>query len=346
MKNKSRIKLLKAIHKEAGVLDDATSFIAKGIASIVDMNNPVTSIAQLILEGVIFSKVGWVGAIITTVLDVGFGINVTSLWQKISEHVIPFMTQNQGKSVNVDAASTQLTQQVVSSLGVPVDKQNITADEILQNDPAVKTSLNNMRNEIIKNAGVGSAAAGALGKSSIINIIKAIIKALFIGAGFSAAGNAISSGVKSFTGIGGDPQKTDEKKKEPSLNKNTSILKYVGNPSSSYSQAFVKYKNDAGKADSGGGGTFYLISKGPFNDLIFELVNKIYPDMPEKVKNDFEKNFEQVVSQVKQEFFSWNENIKIEREGTYIRVPSEIGGISLNSLKDIADLTLTLMQIK
>lgn len=348
MKRSARIKVINSINKQAEF--SLTNMLLDGLSSTFAsiQQDPITGIAQILLEGIIFTQLGWMGAIITTILDVGLGINVKSLFNAIKTYIIPFMTQNLGKSINVDSASTQLTNSVISSLNVSPTDANKTFGDVQQEKPELKSVGNlfskNEKDIIVKEAFLG----GLLSKLTLKGLIGSTIKALLIGAGFKSAGGAVVSGVKSMLGLDKETPKnttqTTDKKDQPDQLKENTILKYVGKPSGDEESNKV-YPNDAKKGDTEGGQSFYIISAGRFEDMMLDLVFRVYPNIKKEVARIIEKNFNKIVSQVKKEFVDWNDE-NIDQRGTYIRVPTQINGKKLNSFKDIVDLILSLFVIK
>ena len=324
-----------------------TNMIVDALSSTFNdiKNDPIGGISQLLLEGLIFSKIGWIGTIITVILDKGFGINASSLFSAIKNHIIPFMTQNQGKSVNVDSASSQLTNRVLSSLNVSPTDANKSFDQVAADNPELKLASNllfNQNGTIVKRAFLG----GLVAKLTASTLIKSIIKALLVGAGFSAAGEMVSQVVKS-TPAPTDETKpaTQDKKEEPvKIDTENTILKYVGKPSNDFESNKI-YPNDAPKNERDAGQAFYIISSGQFENMIFDLIFRVYPNMKGSVARIIEQNFGKVIPQIKREFVAWNDE-DVDEKGTYVRAPSKINGIPINSFKSIVDATLSLYRTR
>lgn len=344
MKRSARINLLKSINKQADFSIYDT--IIKSISSLVDLNNPVTSILNLLAQGVIFSYFGWTGAILAVFLDKAFGINVTSLCSTIKDYVIPFITGNAGKPTNVAAEAEKMTSQVLSKLNVKSTDANKTLDQVQQENPDVKTALAQFQ---IKKEGVAGAIVGAMARWSLWGIVKSIIIALLTGAGFSMAGEATKQIVQNVNSPGSSkpdplvPDKPPKDVKETPIDPEKSILKYVGAPSND--SAIIKQHPNTADKDGKDGDIFYIQSSGEFIPMLYNIVTQTYPNMSPKVKSIITNKFQTIAVPIMNEFVKWN-NEDIEKPGTYVRVPPRIDGIVLDSFKKIADMVLSRFAIR
>ena len=339
MNRRQRIAAINIMIKQAD--SGIVNFLVQALTPMFNSikNDPIGGIGQLLLEGVIFSSCfGWIGAIVVTVLDMVFGINVRTLLDTIKRIIVPFMQEHQGQPVDIDSASEHLSTQVMSSVGMNSTDANKTFDQITEENPGIKLAANLLVNRygIVKEAGL----LGILKNLTMGGFIKSLIKSLFIGAGFSAA----SSTVKNiFTGTSDQNKDITQSHESNKTDPEKSILKYVGRPTNS-SESMKKYNNDADK-DEKSGEAFYIISNGSFERMMYELVKETYPRMPENVADVIERNFDKVIYQIKEKFIEWNKE-DIDQPGTYVRVPTEIGGFPLNSFKNIADVILSMFAIK
>lgn len=348
MKRSARIELIKSLNKQADF--SLTNMIVQSLSSIFNdiKNDPIGGISQLLLEGLIFSKIGWIGTIITVILDKGFGINASSLFSSIKNAIIPFMTQNQGKSINIDSASNQLTNRILSSLNISSADANKPFEQVAADNPELKLASNLLFSEngsIVKRAALG----GLVSKLTASVLIRSIVKALLVGAGFSSVGEMVKQVIKPTSA----PAPTDETKpatqerkeeKPATIDIENTILKYVGKPSKDFESTKI-YQNDASKEEKDAGQAFYIISSGQFEDMIFNLIFKVYPNMKRNVAKIIEQNFGKIIPQIKREFEAWNEE-NISEQGVYVRVPTKINGMPINSFKGIVDATLSLYRTK
>ena len=347
MNSKNRIRKLAFIQREAEGFDTITNSLSSWLKTIIDPAHPIESIAQLLLEGMIFTKWGWIPGIIAGILDKGFGINVGSFWRVIKSVVVPFMQRNQGQPVDVNSAATDLASKVISGLNVSPTDIHTPFDSIMAENPELAAQGALLEYRITKRGGIGT----FLGMASLAGLIKSIIKALLIGAGFSLAGGAMVSG---FTGKPMGAQKSENElpqaspqNQKPKYGEHQTLINYAGKPSAvvyNGQSSNAKRNNSAGVDGKPERSAWYYISNGEFEDFLRDLVFGIYKNMDGRVVDFINKNFDAAAERIKSQFADWNRGIDIDEMGENVRVPSAIlcpvGEKKLESFKDIADLVL------
>jgi hypothetical protein len=329
MKHSKKIAIIKSLHKEAFDLNSLTDMFVSSLKSLIDPNHPIESVLQLIAEGFIASKFGFIGGIVAAVLNM-FGINIGTLWNLLSSHLGVFIHENKNNQFDINQAASQIANQTVDSLSIPQDAAN---------QPMMDVVGSKHNNGIVKEA------AGGIGGFALTSLLKSIIKAALIGAGYSTATGMIGSAV----GFGAKPSQT--KKPEtpisatqiaPIKQPQNTILNYVGNPSS---EGEIYHRNTADLEETSGY-AWYLTGDGNFNRYMYEWIFDVYPEMPDNIETIVNKYYPRAISQIKREFSKWNPEINIDTRGENIRVPQSINGIELHTIKDIVDLILSMFAIK
>lgn len=343
----------KYILKNAAVFEDYVSMLVKAFKEVIDPEHPYASILQLITEGFIFSRWGFVGSAVAVLLDKGFNINIKTVLSTIQQ-VLGQYFDGEHKSGNVDNVASNLTQQTLSVLNISPTDAAVPFQQVQDENPEIKNAIllnrftiNKYSSKILqKEAGLW----GALASFSLVGLIRAIIKAALIGAGFNAAANVMidnqnknnsSQTPPNTNNNAGAAVKIDNSKANNTTKEDDSILKYVGNPSG---QGTTYYNNNANLQDTNGK-AWYILSEGDFEDYIMDWTFSIYQDMDDDVVNILRIYLPKAIAAIKTEFVKWNPGVNIDKAYSEIRIPTRINNKELHCIKDIIDATLSLLKI-
>ncbi len=329
----NKIDVLKEMNKQAFDLQPLVNTLVSSIKNLIDPQNPITSVLQIITEGFIFSKWGWAAGIIATILDKVFNVNIKTLFATIRSSLGSFMPNNINKPVNIEEVSNMLTNDVLSKNNISSQEANKSFEQILQEQPEIQQQAQLIQLSLIKHSSMDKIAFfGAISKMGLFGIIKAIIKAALIGAGFSAAGNVMVSTVK------------DKPENLPATE--TSQIqsqKFISfGEASGLGQKY--FANDADIEETKGS-AWYIPAINGLDIFIYDWIFEIYPNMPENIKNIVDRNIKRILPIIKREFYKWNPSTNIDMPNE-VRVPTNIGKTELHSVKDIVDLTLSILPIK
>jgi len=350
-----RIKILKAlteskeIQKEAGMFTAITSIIGAAFGDVYnpeDVSGSLMKIATTAAMGYFF---GMWWSIATAVLQYGFGIDIkvilTTITSVLSKFIYTVFGSGKQDTVDVDRASEQLTEEVMT-------ESNISGLELDEQIGNIITAEH--KNMIVKEAGLGGLTrmfGGSLKSfmttssgSFLKKIIGTIIKGLLIGSGIGVGTAAVIRGTKpgarnlSETLPVPDIFK-DKKNVIKSKVKTTpkSIINYVGKPSG----AGISYhQNDADKNDEGSEAWYIPNNSGDFGKVVWNWIFTIYPDISKTAEQLLHSNFMQVYNSIKQDFYKYNKNKNLNMAGTYVRIPKTIKGKRIHTVKDIVDVVL------
>ena len=359
MNQKSRVKVLKSIHKQAEF--SVMNLLVDSVKNTIKPDDLLGSVGQLFTEGLLYTALGPAYGIIATLLDTVFGVNIGTLLGALKKHVLPYLISGFNHS-DITGATVSLTGNVMQTLGISQSSSKATTmlgDLAESAGLSAQGNLYSKDNRIIKEAFFG----GLLARLSLKGLVFSIIKSILIGFGLSVAAGAIKYTGRELLGIGGGStggtgtgetgEGTDGITNPGAIPGTTTsptpgtsgktILQYMGPVNQAYSAATIVYKNNA-SIDEAGGSAFYITLSGSFEDTIISYIENIYADASDAVYDAIENNIGKVLPSIEKFFIRWNNNNI--GNNSMIRVPPVIENVQLKSIKNIADLVLSRIKVK
>ncbi|MFZ4795930.1 MAG: hypothetical protein ACOYMA_00455 [Bacteroidia bacterium] len=347
MNQKTRVKALKSIHKQAEF--SVMNLLVDSVKNTIKPDDLLGSVGQLFTEGLLYTALGPAYGIIATLLDTVFGVNIGTLLGALKKYVLPYLISGFNHS-DITGATVSLTGNVMQTLGISQSssKANTTLGDLAESEGlSAQGNLYSKDNRIIKEASFRSLFASL----SLKTLVSSIIKSILIGFGLSAAAGAVKYTGRELLGIGGgstggtgtgEAGEGTDGIATPGASGKT-ILQYMGPVNQAYSAATIVYKNNA-SIDEAGGSAFYITLSGSFEDTIISYIKNIYADASDAVYDVIENNIGKVLPSIEKFFIRWNNN-NIEYN-SMIRVPPVIENVQLKSIKNIADLVLSRIKVK